>query len=181
MATSAAPVAPTAKSTAERMFPSFTPAQIARVANHGKRRPIERGEILFEAGVASTPFFVVASGQVEIVRPAASGGELVAVHGPGQFTGEVNMLAGAALTGAGTGERGRAKSSKSTASGCSSLVQTDAEISEILMRAFILRRVELIARGLGDVIVIGSQPLQRNAAREGVPHSQRSSLHVHRP
>ena len=36
------------------------------------------------------------------------------------------------------------------------LVQTDAELSEILMRAFILRRAELIARGLGDVIVIGS-------------------------
>ena len=36
------------------------------------------------------------------------------------------------------------------------LVQTDAELSEILMRAFILRRVELIARDLGDVVVIGS-------------------------
>jgi thioredoxin reductase (NADPH) len=36
------------------------------------------------------------------------------------------------------------------------LVQTDAELSEILMRAFILRRLELIARDLGDVVVIGS-------------------------
>jgi hypothetical protein len=35
-------------------------------------------------------------------------------------------------------------------------VQTDAELSEILMRAFILRRLELIARDLGDVVVIGS-------------------------
>src|SRR5262249_52693575 len=32
----------------------------------------------------------------------------------------------------------------------------DAELSEILMRAFILRRLELIAQDLGDVIVIGS-------------------------
>ncbi len=155
MATSATPVAPTAKSTAERMFPSFTPAQIARVANHGRRRPIERGEILFEAGEASTPFFVVASGQVEIVRPAVSGGELVAVHGPGQFTGEVNMLAGRrSLVRARASEAGEVI--EMDRERMLSLVQTDAEISEILMRAFILRRVELIARGLGDVIVIGS-------------------------
>ena len=36
------------------------------------------------------------------------------------------------------------------------LVQTDSELSEIIMRAFILRRVELIAHGFGDVVLIGS-------------------------
>src|SRR5204863_4548890 len=36
------------------------------------------------------------------------------------------------------------------------MIQTDAELSEIFMRAFILRRLELIARDLGDVVVIGS-------------------------
>lgn len=36
------------------------------------------------------------------------------------------------------------------------LVQTDSELSEIVLRAFILRRVELIARGIGDVVVVGS-------------------------
>src|ERR671928_1208225 len=36
------------------------------------------------------------------------------------------------------------------------LVQTDAELGEILMRAFILRRVELIAAGVGDIVLIGS-------------------------
>jgi thioredoxin reductase (NADPH) len=36
------------------------------------------------------------------------------------------------------------------------LVQTDAELSEILLRAFILRRVELISHGLGDVVLVGS-------------------------
>src|SRR5262249_20294797 len=37
-----------------------------------------------------------------------------------------------------------------------SLVQTDSEIGDLLMRAFILRRVELIAQGLGDVVLLGS-------------------------
>ena len=36
------------------------------------------------------------------------------------------------------------------------LVQTDAELGEILMRAFILRRVELVAAGVGDVVLVGS-------------------------
>ena len=61
------------------------------------------------------------------------------------------------------------------------LVQTDAEISEILMRAFILRRVELIAQGLGDVVRHRLEPLRRDAARQGIPDPQRPSLHVHRP
>ncbi len=37
------------------------------------------------------------------------------------------------------------------------LVQTDAELGEVLMRAFILRRVELVAAGMGDVVLIGSR------------------------
>src|SRR6201981_4198804 len=41
--------------------------------------------------------------------------------------------------------------------GCvQTLGQSDADLSEILMRAFIFRRVELIARGLGDVVLLGS-------------------------
>ena len=36
------------------------------------------------------------------------------------------------------------------------LVQTDAELGEILMRAFILRRAELITAGVGDIVLIGS-------------------------
>jgi thioredoxin reductase (NADPH) len=36
------------------------------------------------------------------------------------------------------------------------LIQTDAELSEILMRAFMLRRLELIAHEFGDVVVLGS-------------------------
>ena len=36
------------------------------------------------------------------------------------------------------------------------LIQSDAELGEILTRAFILRRVELVATGVGDVVLIGS-------------------------
>ena len=36
------------------------------------------------------------------------------------------------------------------------LVQTDAELGDIMMRAFVLRRLELVAAGMGDVVLIGS-------------------------
>jgi thioredoxin reductase (NADPH) len=155
MATTAPALAPSGKTNAERMFPTLTPAQMARVAEHGRRRPTQRGDILFEAGDAVPRFYVVTEGRVEIARPAESGDTLVTVHGPGQFTGEVNMLTGRrALVRARVSEPGEViELDRECLLG---FVQTDADISEILMRAFILRRVELITRGLGDAIVIGS-------------------------
>jgi thioredoxin reductase (NADPH) len=126
-------------------------------------RPIQRGEILVEEGAPVVPFFVVKKGQIEVVRPARSGGgrsfgaELtrVAVHGPGQFSGEVNLLSGRrSLFRAQVTEPGEVI--ELDRENMAALVQTDAELSEIFMRAFILRRVELIAQGIGDVVLIGS-------------------------
>ncbi len=78
----------------ERMFPTLTPAQIKRVAAHGHVRPIRRGEVLLEAGDRDVLFFVVTAGQVEIIRPSGATETLITVLGPGQFTGEVNLLSG---------------------------------------------------------------------------------------
>jgi thioredoxin reductase (NADPH) len=111
--------------------------------------------VLIEQGDSAVPFFVVVSGEVEIVRPSGAAETLVTVHGPGQFTGEVNML---------TGRRAifRMRATKPgelielDRQHMLALVQTDAELGEILTRAFILRRVELVAAGVGDVALIGS-------------------------
>jgi thioredoxin reductase (NADPH) len=137
------------------MFPTLTPAQIARVGSHGKRRAIRLGEVLIEPGNANVPFFVVAAGEIEVKRPSALGDTVVAVHGPGAFTGEANMLLG----------RPSMMRSRVTQPGelveltreqLLSLIQTDTQVSEILLRAFIYRRLELIAHGMGDVVLIGS-------------------------
>src|SRR5207245_849599 len=93
--TTATPAAPlTLKARIDQLFPTLTPAQIARIATLGRRRPIQRGEMLIEVGRQVVPFFVVIHGQIEIVRPAGDTESLVAVHGPGQFSGEVNMISG---------------------------------------------------------------------------------------
>jgi thioredoxin reductase (NADPH) len=138
-----------------QMFPTLAPAQMDRIAAQGHRRAIRLGEVLIEAGAEVVPFFVVTKGQIEIVRPCGGTETLVAVHGPGQFTGEAQMLSGRrALMLARASEAGEVI--ELDREHLLVLVQTDSELSEILMRAFILRRVELIAHGLGDVVLIGS-------------------------
>ena len=79
---------------ADQMFPTLTPAQIARIAAHGSVRPFEAGEVLFEAGDQGIPFLVVTDGEIEIVRPLCATETLVTIHLPGQFTGDVGMLSG---------------------------------------------------------------------------------------
>jgi thioredoxin reductase (NADPH) len=137
------------------MFPTLSPQQIARIATHGIVRSITRGEVLIEAGDALVPFFVVRSGEIEIIRPSSLGDMLVAAHGPGKFTGEANLILGRRSL-----MRARAAAAgeviELTREQLLGLVQTDPEISEILMRAFIYRRLELVAHGLGDVILVGS-------------------------
>jgi thioredoxin reductase (NADPH) len=137
------------------MFPTLTAAQIARVAAHGSARPVREGEVLVEAGAQPVPFFIVKAGQIEIVRSSKDGDTLVAVHNPGAFTGEANMLLGRpALMRARVSQSGEVI--EMTREQMLALVQTDTEIGDILMRGFIYRRLELIAQGIGDVVLLGS-------------------------
>jgi thioredoxin reductase (NADPH) len=136
-------------------FPTLTDAQIARIAAHGHMRQVQRGDVLVEAGERTARFFVVTAGRIEIARSSGATEELIADLGPGMFTGEINLL---------SGRRGFAQVRVSEAGEVIEVdrdqvlgfVQTDSELSDILMRAFILRRVELIAQGFGDVVLIGS-------------------------
>src|ERR687897_215452 len=139
----------------ERLFPTLTAAQMARLSTHGRRRPITAGEILVDVGDKAVPFFVVVSGAIQILRPSGATETLIVTHRPGAFLGEGNMIAGRrALVRALVSEPGEVL--ELDRQQLLALVQTDAELSEIVMRAFILRRVELIAHGLDDVVVIGS-------------------------
>jgi thioredoxin reductase (NADPH) len=149
------PLALTLPSGVERMFPTLTSAQLERVAAHGRVRSIQAGEVLVEPGQQIVPFFVVTAGQIEIVRPSGTTETLVVVYGPGQFTGEVNMLSGRpAMLRVRVRESGEVI--EVARERLLALVQTDSELSELIMRAFIVRRVELIAHGLGDVVLVGS-------------------------
>ncbi len=118
-------------------------------------RATKSGEVLIEQGNNNVPFFVLVSGEIEILRPSGATETLITVHGPGEFTDEVNMLSGRrALYRVRVTESG--KVIEMGRHSMMALLQSDAEIGDILLRAFILRRVELVAAGDGDVVLIGS-------------------------
>src|SRR5438128_2782960 len=160
----------------DQVFPMLTPEQIARLAVHGQVRHVQRGEVLMEAGEQTPRFFVVTAGHIVIVRPSGVTEALVAVLHPGQFTGELTML---------SGRRGIVRIRAGEP--CTvieverehvlALVQTDSELSDILLRAFLLRRVELIAHGFGDVVLVGSRHspgtlrIQAFLTRNGHPYA----------
>jgi thioredoxin reductase (NADPH) len=139
----------------ERVFPTLTPKQMARIAAHGHHRPTTHGEVLVEVGDRAVPFFVVVTGEIEVLRPGAAAGTVIVKHQAGQFSGEGNMITGRrAMSRLRISEPGEVI--QLNRDQLLAVIQTDAELSEILMRAFILRRLELIARDLGDVVVVGS-------------------------
>lgn len=139
----------------EAMFPQLTQAQIERVRSHGRTRLAEPGEILFDQGSSNRGIFVVVSGAINITNPSAGGQKVVTVHLPGDFTGEVNLLSGrSSLVRGEVGEP--SELIEVDRDSLRNLVQTDAELGEIFLRAFVLRRAYLIANTPGDVVLLGS-------------------------
>ena len=160
----------------EQMFPSLSAVQLARLARFGRRRSVPAGEIVFEQGEASPEFFVVLSGALEVVQPADGVEVPITVHRTGGFTGEVNMLSGRrALVRGRMIEAGELLVISPEA--LRRIVQSDAELSELFMRAFILRRVALISHAMGDTVLIGSSHsagtlrLREFLVRNAQPHA----------
>jgi len=158
-----------------QMFPQLTPAQIARLGAIGTHSRISKGEILAEPGDRHRPMLVVLSGSIEVVQPGMNGEVLVVVHTAGSFTGEMSTLQGI-----GSLVRARVRDTGEVLviaeDRLRTVIQTDSELSELFMRAFILRRVGLIASQAGDVILVGSSysagtlRLQQFLTRNGFPY-----------
>jgi thioredoxin reductase (NADPH) len=172
----ASPLVPSALDSKTQMFPVLTPAQIDRIRPLGKVRQVKEGEILFKPGDSGIPFFVVLSGGMHIVQPTLDGERQVATHGPGEFTGEMGMIsAQRALVRGRITEAGELLEVSSD--DMRTLVARDAELSEILMRAFILRRLALIQLGNASLILMGSRHSSRTLelreflSRVGYPYN----------
>ena len=158
-----------------QMFPRLTDAQLARVARVADEKSFTSGALVWEQGDHDVPFYVVLEGQLEVVHPYGEAEHAVTVHERGEFTGEMSLLLGRR-----TLVRARAHGSlrvlRVETSRLQALVQTDPELSELVMRAFILRRLALLSEGWGDAVVIGSQDsadtlrLQAFLVRNGQPY-----------
>jgi thioredoxin reductase (NADPH) len=139
----------------DQAFPRLTPEQVERVAAHGRMRRVEHGEVLVAAGKLTPKFFVISTGTIEALNLTSGHEATVTTLLPGQFTGEVTMLSGRrALVTLRVDEPGEViEVDRDELLG---LVQLDAELSAIFVRAFLLRRARLIAGGFGDVVLVGS-------------------------
>src|SRR3954447_2417310 len=78
-------------------FPGLTELQIATLARQGQRRPTRRGEVLFREGDRRCDFFVILEGTVAIVSGHGDDEEVLEVHGPGRFLGDLSLLTGEAV------------------------------------------------------------------------------------
>jgi thioredoxin reductase (NADPH) len=137
-----------------QMFPHLTPVQIARLSTHGRKSAIQKGEVLAEPG-DRLPMYVVLSGSIEIVQPTLTGETLIVVHTAGSFSGDVGTLRGiSAVVRMRVREGGEVLSIDEAH--LRAIFQTDAELSELFMRAFILRRAALISTQSSDVVLLGS-------------------------
>lgn len=139
---------------ADRIFPRLSETQIARIAAVGQSRRVAGGELLVEAGEVAPGFFVVVRGALQILQPGDGDEIPVAWLREGQFTGEITLVSGRSnLVRVRAAEEGEVI--VVTPQTLRRIVQLDPELSEVLMRAFILRRVGLIARG-GSTVLVGS-------------------------
>jgi thioredoxin reductase (NADPH) len=141
-------------------FPALTDQQIARIAPLAQERRFRDGESLWEAGDRNRPLFVVLEGEVEIL---SGSDHMVTVHRPRAFTGDVDLLSGRPVVVRGRA-RGAVRALELPAARLRSMVQIDAELSEIFLRAFMMRRVFLMAQGGRNIILIGSRHCARTLA-----------------
>lgn len=159
----------------DQLYPELTAAQIDRIRPYGRVERREAGSILFSPGDTETDFVVILSGTLDILVADHDGEErLVVRHGAGMFTGEINMFS----------DRRNIVIGRIVEAGdmlivkrpeFRRLIAQDAELSELFMRAFILRRTVLIEEGFGDLVLIGSSNsaatlrLRRFLSRNGNP------------
>ncbi len=139
----------------DQMFPQLSAPQLARLEHYGQRRAIQAGEILAEPGERGLPMLVVLSGSIDVLLIGMTGETLVVTHTVGGFTGEMSTLRGIS----GTARVRVATSGEVLAideNRLRTIIQTDSELGELFLRAYILRRVGLIESQAGDVILLGS-------------------------
>ncbi len=159
----------------DMMFPRLDDAQIARLTPLGEQRRARAGEILYDQGDVTHGVFIVIDGSIEVVNVSTAGESLIKVVERGAFTGEVNQISGRRSL-----VRCRAREASSvleiSRADLQRVMQTDAALGELFLRAFLLRRGFLIDHSAGDALLVGSNHssdtlrLREFLTRNGHPH-----------
>ncbi|MBI1179012.1 MAG: cyclic nucleotide-binding domain-containing protein [Alphaproteobacteria bacterium] len=158
-----------------QMFPHLSEEMAGRIAAYGDVEDVPAGTVVFRRGQRSVDFFLVLDGSLEIFDMDEYARENVfTVHGPRQFTGEVDLFNDhEILVSARTAVPTRlARLDRAT---FRQMMAAEADIGELVMRAFILRRVGLMRYAHGGVVLVGPAQaadtlrIQRFLTRNGYP------------
>jgi thioredoxin reductase (NADPH) len=160
----------------EQTFPTLTPGEIERMRQFGELRHYKNGELLFETGKRGPGMFVVLSGLVTITQRDGLGHVAPIIHqGPGQFLADVGQLSGRPALVDGHSD-GDVETLLIPPDRLRALLVAEADLGERIMRALILRRVNMIQGGVGGPVLIGPSNsadvvrLQGFLTRNGQPH-----------
>jgi thioredoxin reductase (NADPH) len=163
-----------AASSNEVAFPTLSAKDLAALTARGHPREVRAGEVLFAEGERNRSFFVVLEGSIEIVGHAKGVSQVVAVHHPGQFSGDIDMLSGRAILVTGrAAEHGRVIELSNLE--LRRAVEELPDLSKILITAFLTRRTLLLDADFDGVTILGSRfspdshRLRDFATRNGVP------------
>ncbi|HKQ62844.1 MAG TPA: FAD-dependent oxidoreductase [Candidatus Polarisedimenticolaceae bacterium] len=157
-------------------FPTLDEQELACVAGIGTPRSFADGDLLIEAGTRDYPFYVVRSGEVQIVESSTGAPREVTVHTAGGFTGDVDILTGRpALISARA--RGACEVYEVPASRIRQLLNEVPGLSDKLLEAFQVRRELLEATGFLGIRVVGAADsketleLREFCYKNKVPHT----------
>jgi thioredoxin reductase (NADPH) len=168
------------KTRSHQLFPALDASQVetARRFASGPARTFAPGEIVFDVGQRDVAMWLVLKGSLDVVRRDGLRHEAPIVsHNVGQFSGEISQLAGRETLAAACAGKEGCTAIPFDAGHVRALMIGSAELGEIVMRAFILRRVGLIEEGgVGSVLVghLGSAELvslQGFLGRNGYPYT----------
>jgi len=140
----------------DQTFPHLSEEMAARLVKYGTEEVVPSGTLLFSRGERRVDYFFVIEGNIEVYDFHEDGSRnIFVVHGPSQFTGEVDLLSDRQIMVNGrTGAETRLV--RIDTAHFRKLISGEPDIGEIIMRAFILRRVGLIQSGQGGVVLAGS-------------------------
>jgi len=157
-------------------FSMLDAAQISALEALGARRRVEPGDLLYREGDATYDFFVVLSGEVEIVTGIGNDEKVVARHGPGRFLGELNLLTGLRVfVTARVTQPGQVLAVH--AAQLRHVIDTQPGLSDVILAGFIARRTELMSGASTSIRVIGSRfspetgSIREFLFRSRIPHA----------
>jgi len=162
----------------EQIFPVLTAAQIETARRFGgATQHFKAGQIVYALDESHAPAFLVLEGSIEVVRRDGLGHEsVITTHQAGQVSGEIGQLAGNPTLAEGRAGPQGCAAVPFNASQLRALLIGSAEIGELLMRAYILRRVALFDSGAG-IVLLGAENsphslrLQNFLRRNGAPYT----------